>query len=101
LAGVYLFAFVLVAWLVFRIKNPVTLQSALVTVGCVLVGFSIIQLAGYKLYSNNQTLTATPVNLSSDADDNGGSVDSQNLPDIYWILLDGHTRGYFAGELFS
>jgi hypothetical protein len=102
LAGVYFLIFVLGAWLTFaKLKNPATLQRALVTGGCVLAGFSIIQLAGYKLYSNSQALAAAPVNLGSDASDNGGDVNPQDLPDIYWILLDGHTRSDILQENYS
>jgi len=102
LAAVYLVLLVLGAWLVLaKLKNPAVLQSSLITVGFVLVAFSLVQLAGYELSTNRESLKASPVNLDSSSSLTGGAVDQENLPDIYWILLDGHTRSDILQEHYS
>ena len=102
LAGVYLVLLVLGTWLVFaKLKQTATLQNSLVTVGVVLMAFSIIQLTGYELSSNRESLKAAPANLDSNSNLTSGNVDIENLPDIYWILLDGHTRSDILQEHYS
>jgi len=71
-------------WIAIRLKDVGTWQKSLVTVGCVLTGFSLIQLAGFE-FSHYQT-SPEPVSAS------GGVSQSGQRPDIYWILLDAHTR---------
>lgn len=102
LTGIYFVLLILGAWLVLvKLKNPAALQSALITVGFVLVAFSIIQLTGYELSTNKESLNAAPVNLDSGAGGISSGVDAENLPDIYWILLDGHTRSDILKEHYS
>jgi len=102
LAGVFLVLLVLGAWLIFaKLKNPATLQSSLITGGFVLVLFSLVQLAGYELSTNRESLQATPVNLDSGGGTQSGNINTENLPDIYWILLDGHTRSDILQEHYS
>lgn len=102
LAGIYFALLILGAWLVFaKLKRTTTLQSSLVMVGFVLVVFPIIQLTGYELNSNRESLSAAPANLDSVDSIASGGPNVENLPDIYWILLDGHTRSDILNEHYS
>lgn len=102
LAGVYLILLILGAWLVFaKLKNPATLQNSLIVAGFVLVGFSISQLTAYELSINRESLNVAPVNLDPGTDANNGNVNVENLPDIYWIVLDAHTRSDILKEYYS
>jgi hypothetical protein len=66
LTGSYFLIFaVWVWWVVKKLKNIVTLQNVLITVGCVLMGLSIIQLAGYEFFSKLQTITADRADVNS------------------------------------
>jgi hypothetical protein len=100
LAGIYSLVFaVWVWWVLKKLKNATILQSVLITIGCVLTGFSIIQLAGYELFSNRQAITADTTDVRSN--ENGNGRIDQGLPDIYWILLDAHTRTDVLKEHFG
>lgn len=102
LAGIYLVLLILGVWLVIgKIKNPATLQSSLITVGIVLVVFSISQLTAYEFSINRESLNFAPVNLDSGAGANNEDMNSESLPDIYWIVLDAYTRSDILGEYYS
>lgn len=75
-------------WITKKIKNLAPIQSAFVTMGLVLTGFSIVQLISYEYSHPRLAPSGDPMNSKA----NLNRVDAQNLPDIYWILLDGHTR---------
>lgn len=92
LTGSYFLIFaVWVWWVVKKLKNMVALQNVLITVGCVLMGLSIIQLAGYELFSKFQTIKADIADVNSNQKGSVQTAENQVLPDIYWILLDAHT----------
>lgn len=102
LAGTFGLVFALWMWWVLKkLINTAALQSALITIGCVLTFFSVFQLASYEISSNRQARMADVVDTSPRTAGNAGIAVDQNLPDIYWILLDAHTRTDVLQEHFK
>lgn len=102
LAGTFILIFALWAWWVLKkLTNTAALQRALITISCVLTGFSFFQLTSYEISSNWQASMADVVDINSREGGNTSIAGSQGLPDIYWILLDAHTRTDVLQEHFN
>ena len=85
LAAVFVVVFIVGAWwIITRIKDVVTWQNTLIVITCVLLVFPSYQLASFEISNYQPASTPAPAtNLKAQTGD---------LPDIYWILLDAHTR---------
>ncbi len=90
LAPIWIFLFVLAVWLILKkIQNPEKITDALKIISIVLLIYPILQVAPAYLATNSDA--DSPVTMSA----------SEDLPDIYYIILDGYSRADILAAYFD
>lgn len=91
IAIVAVFYLAIAAFLIFGVKNAKDLSVAVMSGGLVIVLYLLIAIGSYEIrvVRAQGLTTGSTSNLVSSSITNDGASD---LPDIYLILLDGHTR---------
>ncbi len=82
------------SWLIWKFKNSVkNLTPSLFVISIVLLLFPISQISQYYWSQSRNSLTPNSIELAS--------LDDQLLPDIYYIILDGYSRGDVLENYFD
>lgn len=86
---IFAVVFLTASWLVvFKLKKPKEAAQFLTVVGIVLVGYAVVQflIHDYSVYRASVEAAENREEI------NGEKADTAQLPDIYLIILDAHTR---------
>jgi len=78
------------AWVFWKVKNTEVIVNFLSLTGTIMILFSLVESAHYDISAYRASKAASEVQKSTI--ENVSSTNVREKPDIYFILLDGHTR---------